>query len=58
MSSRQLNGQFGSQMRTGNTDLGVISVGLYGRQDLRVILIGEGTESSDTCRPVIFMSGQ
>lgn len=57
MSSRQLNGQFGSQMRTGNTDLGVVSIGLYGRQALRVTHIGEETESSDTCGPVIFMSG-
>lgn len=57
MSSRQLNGRFGSQMRTGNTDLGVVSVGLYGRQALRVTHIGEETESSDTCGPVIFMSG-
>lgn len=42
ISSRKLDGQFVSQERTGNTDLGVISIGVDGKQDRELSLMAKG----------------
>lgn len=44
ISSRKLDGQFVSQERTGNTDLGVISVGVDGKQARVLSLLAKGLE--------------